>query len=101
VAVPAARFSHDPGGEVREVFVLGRRSLRAQQPAWKIYYGARNGLYIISRAHPNRREILPFLINETKLLLGDLVYEPERWKRVRFRLRGIRDGARGRLGKRT
>ncbi|MBW3636118.1 MAG: glycosyltransferase family 2 protein [Armatimonadetes bacterium] len=100
LAVPQAHFFHDPGGIVKEVYFLGRRSVRAQQPAWKIYYGARNGLYIITRAHFTPREITPFFLNEFKLLLGDLIYESERWPRMRMRLRGIRDGLSGRLGKR-
>ena len=101
MTVPRARFAHDPGGGYRECHFLGRRSVRQIQPPWKTYYGTRNRLYIILKAHPNSKKIVPFLLQELKLLVGDVVYEPDRWTRARFRLRGLRDGARGRMGKRT
>ncbi len=101
VGVPAARFFHDPGGGSKEFSFLGRKSVRPQPPPWKIYYGARNGLYMITRCHPMRRDLGAFLRNEMRLLIGDAVYDPEGWQCVRMRLRGLRDGALGRLGKRT
>jgi hypothetical protein len=45
--------------------------------------------------------VAAFFGSEFKLLVGDLVYEPERWQRCGMRLRGIRDGALGRMGKRV
>ena len=105
VAVPDAIFFHQPGGAVKTVTFLGRQSIRVEQQSWKIYYGTRNGLYILRRSNNGRlrkrREMLRFALDESKLLLGDLVYEPERWQRARMRLMGARDGALGRLGKRV
>jgi hypothetical protein len=34
-----------------------------------------------------------------RLMLMDIVYEPDRWERVKMRLLGMRDGIVGRLGK--
>ena len=99
--VPRAHFFHDPGGVVKTVSFLGRKSVRAQQPAWKIYYGARNGLAIIAHLHPNKRALWPYFAKEFQLMIGDLIYEPTRFERVRMRLRGIRDGALRRMGKRV
>jgi GT2 family glycosyltransferase len=101
VAVPNATFFHEAGGASREVRFLGRRSIRSTQPAWKIYYGARNGLYLLTRGGREPRRMAAYFRGELKLMLGDLVYEPERWQRMRMRLLGIRDGALGRMGKRV
>jgi rhamnopyranosyl-N-acetylglucosaminyl-diphospho-decaprenol beta-1,3/1,4-galactofuranosyltransferase len=101
IAVPDAIFFHDFGGQSREVRLLGRRSLRNRQPAWKLYYGARNHLYTLIRTRRNLREILVFFRGEIRFVIGEIVYEPDRWERVRMRLLGYRDGAIGRLGKRV
>ncbi|HEX8465772.1 MAG TPA: glycosyltransferase family 2 protein [Abditibacterium sp.] len=98
--VPDADFHHDLGGKTREVRLLGRKSLRNESPAWKTYYGSRNHLFTVLRTRQNAREIGWFLVRDTWLLIGDVMFEPDRWKRVRLRLRGWADGALGRLGKR-
>lgn len=99
--VPGADFHHDLGGKTREVRLLGRKSLRNESPAWKTYYGSRNHLFTVLRTRKNFREIGWFLVRDTWLLIGDLAYEPDRWRRVRLRFRGWSDGVRGRLGKRV
>ena len=100
VAVPDARFFHDFGGKYREARLLWRRSVRNQQPAWKLYYGARNHLYTLIRGRHDHRELLTFLRGEVRFIIGEMLYEPDRWERVRMRLLGYRDGVIGRLGKR-
>jgi rhamnopyranosyl-N-acetylglucosaminyl-diphospho-decaprenol beta-1,3/1,4-galactofuranosyltransferase len=100
IAVPKARFHHDIYGVVREVSVLGRRSLRASQAAWKTYYGTRNQLYAL-RAHHRRHDFGSYYRTQIQHLLGDIIYEPDRWQRASLRLKGLRDGLLGRLGKRV
>lgn len=101
IAVPDAIFFHDFGENAREVRFLGRRSIRSYQPAWKLYYGARNPLYILMRSRRNLQEVLLHSLVQARLLLMDVVYEPDRWERVKMRTLGMRDGAIGRLGKRV
>ena len=99
--VPSANFYHDLGGKTREVRLLGRKSLRNESPAWKTYYGSRNHLFTVLRTRKSAREVGWFLVRETWLLIGDVMHEPDRWKRMRLRFRGLGDGALGRLGKRV
>lgn len=101
VAVPDAIFFHDFGENAHEVRFLGRRSIRSYQPAWKLYYGARNPLYILMRQRRNLKEVLLHSLVQSRLLLMDVVYESDRWERVKMRSLGMRDGAMGRLGKRV
>lgn len=101
VVIPDAIFFHDFGGTSREVRFLGRASIRSHQPAWKAYYSARNPLYIITRIRRNLRDFLVYSRYQLRYLVGDILYEPDRWKRVQLRLMGFRDGALGRLGKRV
>ena len=99
--VADAVFAHNMGGAPKEVFFLGRRSVRGHQPAWKTYYGTRNSLYALSRGGKGWKEAgLGFFVLEFRHLFGDVMYEPDRAARVKMRLRGMRDGALGRLGKR-
>lgn len=101
IFVPDAVFFHDFGGAAREVRFLGRRSTRSQQPAWKLYYGNRNHLYTVMRTRRSPRESVLFVLLQLRPLVGELVYEPDRWERAKMRLLGIWDGALGRLGKRV
>ncbi|MGI9106031.1 MAG: glycosyltransferase family 2 protein [Pyrinomonadaceae bacterium] len=101
IIVPDALFFHNFGGQLREVSFLGRRSSRVVQPAWKSYYGVRNHLYTVTRTTRKPREVAVFFLYQIRRLCGDLVFEPDRWRRVRLRLMGISDGALGRLGKRV
>jgi GT2 family glycosyltransferase len=101
IAVPGARFFHDFYGAPKEVSFLGRRSMRNSQAAWKTYYGTRNHLYIVLNNRRNPREILSYFSTQMRYLVGELMYEPDRWHRLKVRLMGVRDGALGRLGKRV
>jgi len=101
IAVPEAVFHCDFGGKAKEVRFLGRRSYRSQQPAWKTYYGTRNPLYTLLRTRRRPDELFLYSLVNFRLMLMDIVYEPDRWERVKMRLLGVRDGVTGRLGKRV
>jgi len=101
VAVPDALFFHDYGGLSKRVRFLWKHSIRSRQPPWKTYYEARNQLYTFTRARRDPRELLYYALYQVRPFVGDLLYEPDRWERARLRLRGIADGALGRLGKRV
>lgn len=100
LAVPDALFHHDFGKSTRQVRFLGRTSYRSNQPAWKLYYGARNPLYtLLKRRRP--KDLGLFFLVQTRLMLMDIAFDDDRWKRVRLRLKGFADGLSGRLGKRV
>lgn len=101
LAVPEAEFYHEFGGSTKQVSFLGRKSNRPNQAAWKSYYNARNPLYILTRLHPRARDLAFYAKCQVRSLLGELIYEQDRWSRVGFRLRGVADGLMGRMGKRT
>lgn len=101
VVVPKALFSHDFGANPRPTRFLWRRSLRLYYAPWKLYYGARNPLYTLLHRRRSAGEARHFLGVQLRLLLADLVYEPDRFERAHLRLSGLWDGARGKLGKRS
>jgi len=101
INVPAAMFHCNFGANTRVVSFLGRRSYRSDQPAWKTYYGVRNPLYFMLRSRRKPDEITLFLLVHTRLLLMDVIYEPDRWRRVKMRFKGIQDAVLGRMGMRV
>jgi rhamnopyranosyl-N-acetylglucosaminyl-diphospho-decaprenol beta-1,3/1,4-galactofuranosyltransferase len=90
---------HHNFGQNHEVRFLWRRKIRVYHPPWKVYYGARNALYTLTRLSRDQRSLRCYFLDQFRYLLGDLLYEKERWTFVRMRLRGMWDGALGRLGK--
>ncbi len=99
--VPEAILFHDVGGPPKRVRALGRSSVRATIAPWKLYYGARNPVYTIIWGRRPLRELFVFVRIQLRWMLGDMLYERDRWRCVRMRLRGLLDGATGRLGKRV
>jgi rhamnopyranosyl-N-acetylglucosaminyl-diphospho-decaprenol beta-1,3/1,4-galactofuranosyltransferase len=99
IVVPDAIFFHDLGANTREVRFLGRRSIRRDLPAWKVYYLTRNPLYALIRTRRRPDELALFFLIELRLLLMDVLYERDRRQRLRMHVLGIRDGIVGRLGK--
>lgn len=101
IAVPSARFRHNiTQMKVNKYKFLGRTSTRPAQAVKRIYYGTRNYFYILNTHEKSRRTIRAFVLNQLRALIGDLIYEPQRWACAQTRLRALRDGASGRLGKR-
>jgi GT2 family glycosyltransferase len=99
--VPEAVMYHDLGDNRREVKFLGIRSFRSDIPPWKMYYGTRNMLYTLLRARGVPAELAFFFLVHFRQILMDIVYEPDRWYRVRLRFQGMIDGIFGRLGRRV
>ncbi len=101
IAVTEAILKHDVGGKPQPKRFFGRTITRISPAPWKLYYGARNMLFVLLHEGRPRRELLPFFASQGVNLFKDIVCEPDRRRRVQMRLRGLRDGARGRLGKRV
>ena len=101
IAVPQARFRHNiTQMKVNTYKFLGRESTRPAQAVKRIYYGTRNYFYILNAHEKSRRTIRAFILNQLRALIGDLIYEPQRWLCASTRLRALRDGASAKLGKR-
>ncbi len=98
--VPDALFLHDIGGAARHARFLWRKSVRVTPAPWKLYYGARNAVWTLRFGGRPKAELRTFLGFQLRWILGDLLFEPDRTKRVRARVRGISDGLRARMGKR-
>ncbi len=101
ILVPDALFHHDFGGKERDYSFLGRTTRRSDQPPWKTYYEARNQLWTMTRSRRRPREIAVYARTHLNALLSDLLFAPDRWERARLRLKGVLDGALGRMGKRV
>lgn len=100
VVVPDALLHHDVGGKPKTVRILGRDITRITPAPWKLYYGARNMMYVLLRSERSPRKLANFLGSQFSNLAKDVLCEPDRGERVRMRTRGLFDGVAGRLGKR-
>jgi rhamnopyranosyl-N-acetylglucosaminyl-diphospho-decaprenol beta-1,3/1,4-galactofuranosyltransferase len=102
IVVEDAKIFHDPGIHQQEVRLLGigKPKLRATYAVWRSYYMARNSLYTLSRTRGRMREVLLFSGRQVRVITAILLYDPDRWVRSGAVLRGLRDGALGRMGKR-
>lgn len=99
--VPDALFLHDIGGQARHTKLLWYKSIRVTPAPWKLYYGARNAVWTLAHGRRPRRELHRYLSYHVRWMLGDIVYEADRWQRVSMRLKGIFDGLANRMGKRV
>ncbi len=99
--VPGALFLHDIGGHARHAKLLWYRSIRVTPAPWKLYYGGRNAIWTLAHAGRPRRELHRYLSFNARWIIGDILYEPDRWQRVAMRLKGIFDGLGNRMGQRV
>lgn len=100
VIVPEAVFFHDFGKPKRIRFLWQSRQRNSVAP-WKCYYGTRNSFYVQLRGQRPRSELFHYFLMQFQHLAGDILYEPQPWQYVKMHLKGIYDGAAGRLGKRV
>jgi GT2 family glycosyltransferase len=77
---------------------LGGQGKFTRATLWRGYYSARNHMLII-RDYFSFINLLGYILLQIKLLVAALVYAPDRFKRVKFRLIGIWHGIRGIGGK--
>lgn len=77
---------------------LGGQGSFTRATLWRGYYSARNHMLIIKK-YFSFINLIGYILLQTKLLIAALVYAPDRFKRVRFRLMGIWHGIRGIGGK--
>lgn len=102
IVVPDAIFHHDPAISWRQVRLLGigKPKRRYTWAIWRGYYMSRNSLYTLTRTHKRWPDTLVFLASQVRSLLAILLYDPDRWPRAGALLRGLFDGALGRMGRR-
>ncbi len=101
--VPAAILRHDVGGNPKTVRFLNRTLVRIVPAPWKLYYGTRNMLYVLLRQKVSRRGrqrmLFQYGLSQLYQSALDLIYETPRLSRLQARLKGIKDGISGNLGK--
>lgn len=101
--VPEALLFHDVGGKPKTHKFLGRTLIRIVPPPWKLYYGARNTLYVILKQpvfkRQKQRMLFRFSLSQCYQAVQDILFETDRMQRLRMRWKGIKDGVTGNLGK--
>ena len=78
---------------------LGGQGKFTRATLWRGYYSARNHMLII-KDYFSFINLLGYILLQIKLLVAALIYAPDRFKRIKFRLLGIWHGIRG-IGGRT
>jgi UDP-galactopyranose mutase len=69
---------------------------------FKVYYGMRNYGWTVCRtqlAKPRLMSVVMYFLLNLRWLVGDLLFEPDRFTRVRMRVKGVWHGILGKLGK--
>jgi rhamnopyranosyl-N-acetylglucosaminyl-diphospho-decaprenol beta-1,3/1,4-galactofuranosyltransferase len=101
MVVPSALFRHNiMQQKVHEYTFMGRTSTRSAQAVKRIYYGTRNYFFILLAHERSVRTRRHFIFNQLRSLIGDIIYEPQRFACARARIQALIDGARGNMGKR-
>jgi len=102
LCVPDSHIVHNYG-EAKEVSLLGfiRRKRGVLSPV-KVYYSVRNYGWTVCRtqlAKPRPMSVVMYFLLNLRWLVGDLLFEPDRFTRVRMRVKGVWHGILGKLGK--
>ncbi|MFD2609117.1 glycosyltransferase family 2 protein [Deinococcus taklimakanensis] len=104
VAIIDATISHMYGQGPQPFSRWGRKSLRTPIPAWKAYYSTRNGLavdLIYSSGFEKFILAIRHVVKSVRAMPGEIFYEPEGFKKAKYRIMGLIDGIIGRFGKRV
>lgn len=99
VAVPNSFIDHDPGPPIR-VTRFGRASVRFNYPPSRMYYHVRNVAYTTRYVLHSPTAALYHVARQVRAAVGDIVYDDRKGRRVWYRILGLLDGFRGRLGRR-
>ncbi len=102
LCIPAAIIEHDYG-RFKEVSLFGfLKRKRAFLSPTKVYYSVRNYGWTVFRAKLSEPRLVSlgiYLVMNLRWLIGDLLFEPDRWTYLRMRVLGIWHGLVGRLGR--
>ena len=98
LAVRDAVIRHD-FGKSRTLHFFGWKIRVAIHAPWKVYYGARNQLYTLTRPQIEWRAVLFYFLSQARMFLRNLIAQPfyaplSTW----MQLRGFVHGLRGKLG---
>lgn len=99
VAVPNSFIDHDPGRPMR-VTRFGRPSHRFNYPPSRMYYHVRNAAYTTRYILHSPIAALYHVARQFRFGIGDTIYDDHKVRRVWYRILGLLDGFRGRLGRR-
>jgi GT2 family glycosyltransferase len=85
-------------GQPRTVKFLGKPMSWITHRPWRDYYKVRNRAFVVWHQVPSLRAKLFVVRQLLKQMIGSLLYDAEKVRRIHFMWRGLRDGIRGRLG---
>src|SRR6266576_1107507 len=85
-------------GQPRTVKFLGKLKNWITHTPWRDYYKVRNRAFVVWHQVPSIRAKLFVVRQFLKQMIGSLLYDPEKVRRIHFMWRGLWDGIRGRLG---
>ncbi|UCE32481.1 MAG: glycosyltransferase family 2 protein [Burkholderiales bacterium] len=95
--VPAARMAHRLGERARRLWLGRWRLLPAHAPE-RHYFVLRNALWLARQPHVGAAIRWRLLLRAFGVVGAALVFEPQRFDRLRLAWRALADGIRGRLG---
>ena len=78
-------------GHGKNINFLGVQKTIYNHPAWRIYYMARNAIYI-SRKHKSLNLLIKLLASECRRIILVILYEEDKKEKIYQFFRGIRDG---------
>jgi rhamnopyranosyl-N-acetylglucosaminyl-diphospho-decaprenol beta-1,3/1,4-galactofuranosyltransferase len=85
-------------GEPRSVKFLGKPQKWTTHRPWRDYYKVRNRAFVVWHQLPGFRAKVFVMRQFMKQVIGSLLYDPEKLRRIHFMWRGLRDGIQGKLG---
>jgi len=85
-------------GEPRSIKFLGKPQKWTTHTPWRDYYKVRNRAFVVWHQLPGFRAKLFVMRQFLKQVIGSLLYDPEKARRIHFMWRGLRDGIQGKLG---
>jgi rhamnopyranosyl-N-acetylglucosaminyl-diphospho-decaprenol beta-1,3/1,4-galactofuranosyltransferase len=85
-------------GQPRSVKFLGKQMSWITHRPWRDYYKVRNRAFVVWHQVPSLRAKAFVMRQFLTQMIGSLLFDPEKVRRINFMLRGLRDGIRGRLG---
>ena len=83
-------------------FCFIKKSLPSSHPAWRQYYAARNELYTFWHEFRSYRAVFRLMLATVATILGMILFnDVEKAQRVKYIIRGLGDGFKGKMGRRV
>jgi len=85
---------------VRAIARLATRSPLMAETPWRMYYTVRNELYTFWHEFRNYKALFFFALLVIRMIAGMILFnDKDKMKRIKYIIRGLRDGFKGKLGR--